>query len=267
MSIETLRLVFFSPTGTTRSVVEAIGAGIGLPVTSVVDLTLPEISITSQPGGDGGTPLTIVGTPVYGGRVPEPALDRLRALQAKGAPVVAVVTYGNRAYEDALRELARTLQSQGLICLAAGAFIGEHSFSTAATPLSAGRPDADDEARAQRFGQRIRQKVTAWTGHMVYPRLTVPGHADYRERKPLSIVPAVHAADCQQCGACAKVCPTAAIQADGAVTIDATRCIQCCACVRACPSGALVMDDPGFVEICRRLASNCTERREPEVFL
>ena len=264
MSIGSLRLVFFSPTGTTRSVVSAIGEGIGLPVADVVDVTLPGASVAPLPAGTAA--LTVVGTPVYAGRVPETVLARLGALRGDGDPVIAVVVYGNRAYEDALRELTRTLTAQGLVCLAGGAFVGEHSFSTAATPLAAGRPDADDLARARRFGQRIRQKATACAGGMFYPPLTVPGHVPYRERTAVPAAPTVQAATCRQCGACAKVCPVAAIRVDGAVAIDRARCIQCCACLRACPQGALTMEDQPLLDIVQRLARNCTVRRESEVF-
>ena len=40
-----------------------------------------------------------------------------------------MVLYGNRAYEDALLELKNTAEACGFVSLAAGAFIGEHSFS------------------------------------------------------------------------------------------------------------------------------------------
>src|SRR3954470_6534804 len=49
------------------------------------------------------------------------------------------------------------------------------------------------------------------------------------------------------CGACAAICPTAAIQIGedqkgGVVTLDRGRCITCSACVRVCPTGTLFPD-------------------------
>jgi hypothetical protein len=66
--------------------------------------------------------------PVYGGRVPEVALERLRALKGNGGPAIAVVVYGNRAYEDALLELHTELTANGYKVIAAAAFIAEHSI-------------------------------------------------------------------------------------------------------------------------------------------
>lgn len=62
------------------------------------------------------------------------------------------MVYGNRDYEDALLELRDTVASLGFTPLSAGAFIGEHSYSTAEMPVAAGRPDATDLQTARTFG-------------------------------------------------------------------------------------------------------------------
>ncbi|HEY3244800.1 MAG TPA: 4Fe-4S dicluster domain-containing protein [Phycisphaerae bacterium] len=41
------------------------------------------------------------------------------------------------------------------------------------------------------------------------------------------------------CQACADACPTQAIQANGALTLDLGKCLFCTACVDACPEGAV----------------------------
>ena len=42
--------------------------------------------------------------------------------------------------------------------------------------------------------------------------------------------------ECQNCGACAEVCPVDAIsQGDGKYVIDADTCISCGTCAAGCP--------------------------------
>ena len=55
-----------------------------------------------------------------------------------------MVVYGNRDYEDALLELSDRAKDWGLTPVAAGAFIGEHSYSRPSLPVAEGRPDEDD---------------------------------------------------------------------------------------------------------------------------
>lgn len=63
-----------------------------------------------------------------------------------------MVCFGNRNYDDALIELRDLLESTGFRTVAAGAFVGEHSFSYT---LGAGRPDAADIAKAEAFADEI----------------------------------------------------------------------------------------------------------------
>ena len=43
--------------------------------------------------------------PVYAGRVPALAVERLKGIKTSGVKCVIVAVYGNRAYEDALVEM------------------------------------------------------------------------------------------------------------------------------------------------------------------
>ena len=65
--------------------------------------------------------LVLFGVPVYGGRIPSPAVQTLRRMQGSRTPAVLVAAYGNRAYDDALLELAD-------IAAANARYIGAFSF-------------------------------------------------------------------------------------------------------------------------------------------
>jgi ferredoxin-type protein NapH len=54
----------------------------------------------------------------------------------------------------------------------------------------------------------------------------------------------VDPARCTACGACAKVCPTWAIAADGKAAIDALACLPCRACETVCPEQAIAYARP-----------------------
>lgn len=64
-----------------------------------------------------------------------------------------------RDYEDALVELRDETTRLGFTPLAAGAFIGEHSYSRPGMPVAEGRPDANDLQIAEQFGKDCLKKL------------------------------------------------------------------------------------------------------------
>ena len=123
-TFQTTHIVYFSPTHTTEKIARAIAEGIGMERRIETDLTLDE----SVSAIEINHSLTILATPVYKGRVAPVALQRMKRLKASGSPVILVVVYGNRAYEDALVELRDMAIELGFTPLSAVAFIGEHSY-------------------------------------------------------------------------------------------------------------------------------------------
>lgn len=69
---------------------------------------------------------------------------------------VCVVSYGNRAYEDALSELVGLTRRAGFRVVAAGAFVTEHSLNGR---IAAGRPDEADTALMEAFGRPGRRQA------------------------------------------------------------------------------------------------------------
>lgn len=289
-----ITVICFSPTHTSKTIAEAVAAGMARArcgsegnaeasascsmLVRTIDLTLDRsdepIILTS-----GET--VVLGAPVYAGRVAPEAVKRLKRIQvAAGAsvPAVVTVTYGNRDYEDALVEIYDLTLSLGLIPFAAGAFIGEHSYSTPAMPIAEGRPDSMDLADASIFGGECARKLES---PGAFAPFHIKGNRPYKEparpstptaasqphsgTAPTPAVP-VSADGCPLCGECATVCPTGAIVLDSGsmkVLTDPALCIRCCACVKACPAGMRTYSTP-FAAF---LHEKCSARREPETFL
>ncbi|PKN41913.1 MAG: 4Fe-4S ferredoxin [Deltaproteobacteria bacterium HGW-Deltaproteobacteria-18] len=263
--------IVFSPTGTTRQVLESITLGLAPEFRSQLELTHPVLKQVpgEYQGEDAG--VALIGMPVHAGRIPALAVTRLRAsVRGNGRKAVLVVVYGNRAYDDALLELRDLAMELGFVPFAAAAFVGEHSFSTSDFAVAQGRPDKMDLDKALEFGESVRKKMIEVREDWGNERLLhVPGNFPYREGvQPALISPETDALKCVLCGDCVEPCPTSAISLKGdTVDTDKMSCLRCCACIRACPSGARVMLHPKILEFGRTLHEKFAIRREPELFV
>lgn len=94
-----LYLAHFSPTGGTRKAAEIIGRAID-PQATEIDLSAR--TLEKLPHDLGLNDVLLAAVPVFGGRVPAIALERLREITGHDTPAIPVVVYGNRDYDDAL---------------------------------------------------------------------------------------------------------------------------------------------------------------------
>jgi ferredoxin len=266
MKIDSLKLVCFSPTGTSKTVIQGIARGINHSTVELIDITTPQARI--EPLETSANELLIVAVPVYMGRVPALLTEWLQAIEAHDTPAVSVVVYGNRVYDDALIELNDMLAQRGCKPIAGAAFIGEHSFSSAGTPTAEGRPDAADLHYAETLGRKIREKLNAIPSVDQIPGVAIPGCRPYRGDSKLWTVDFIAVSDaCTRCGTCAEGCPTGAIDPEEGYLVDTEKCITCCACIKHCPAHARMMKPGPVRDASVRLSTLYNERKEPEYFL
>ena len=268
MNVDSLKLFYFSPTKTTQKIVENIAAGMRIYKREQFNFTIPESETMKYEETTGG--LAIIGAPVYDGRLPIEAVRRFQRLRANEMPVVLVVVYGNRDYEDALLELKNLAEGLGFKPVAGGAFIGEHSYSNEDMPIAKGRPDAADIKQAREFGKKVRDLLSFIDSISNISPLQLPGNFPYKERRAsLRITPVTDEILCNKCEICFTVCPTNSITVNDndIVQSDPETCIRCCSCVKYCPIQARHFDDLIIKQSRERLYKNCSERKEPEIYL
>ncbi len=263
--------MYFSPTGTTEKIVNAVAENINEKYISTgikyIDFTKPEIrkmqhSFTKDD-------LVILGVPVVAGRVPNVLLKYLNTIKGNNALAVAIVVYGNRNYDDALIELKDLLEINGFKVIAGGAFIGEHSFSKT---LAKNRPDYADMLVVNDFSKKIYDKISKRNFNTVSVKGDMP-YKDYykpkdRNGNPVDIrkvIPKTNE-NCINCKICAKVCPMGSIDYNEVSKLHGI-CIKCCACIKKCPTEAKYFDDTNYLNHKHELEVEFEKRKEPEIFI
>lgn len=247
--------IIFSPTGGTRRVSEILCLEMGKEsivadlCVKAADIQLPHIQEDD---------LAVIAMPVFAGRVPALAVERLRMVKPHGAKCVVVAVFGNRAYDDALLEMKDIATEMGFRVIAAVAAVAEHSIIR---KYGKGRPDADDMQKLRQFSADIMRKEES--NDCTMPQ--VPGNHPYK--KAGKVPQPKGRRRCNRCGVCAQQCPVDAISLSDPKTVDTAKCISCMKCVSVCPTGAR-----GIGMIMNFLATQglkgvCATRKENELYI
>lgn len=247
--------ITFSPTGGTRRVCEYICEAIDAKPL-VTDLCVKEGQIRLPDINK--EDLVIIAIPVFAGRVPALAVERLKRIQSNRAKCAVVAVYGNRAYDDALLEMQDVATEMGFRVIAAVSAVAEHSI---ARVYAAGRPDAEDRKELAAFGAAIINKVE---GTDVYKPLSLPGNRPYRAGNTGPYPTADE--QCTDCGTCRELCPADAIPADNLRSVDKEACISCMRCLSVCPTKARNIG-PVEMMVTEKLKTLCATRKGNELFV
>ena len=108
--------IVFSATGRTQKVVDVISS---VFTEEKEKIDLGEINSEEKIYNISEDSFCIIAVPVYNGRFPIPAINRLHNIYGNNANALLVAVYGNRAIDDCLLELKDILTEQGFKCRAA----------------------------------------------------------------------------------------------------------------------------------------------------
>lgn len=247
--------VYFSATFSTKRVVNHIAKSFG-PLDCEIDITNVAPAVETCLTEDD---LLVVGIPVYGGRVPAMASERLNALKGNNTPAVIVCVYGNRDYDDSLLELNDIVSRNGFIPVSAAAVVAEHCiFPEVAT----NRPDESDWLKIESFCDETKARLQSFKP-AIQSKLPIKGNRPYKKSGGAPISPSANG-DCNGCGTCAELCPTGAISFENLKETDTNRCISCARCIKVCPQHARNFRGAKYKAIGFVFVKGFSKRKEPE---
>lgn len=265
--------VYFSPTGATRRIAQAAANRLNTHLMRPIDtVNITDPSKRVQNLTFDADDYVVFAVPTYAGRMP----NKIRPffseqIVGNGAKAVALVTYGNRSFDNSLAELVDCLTKAGFKVEAAGAFVTRHVFSDRLAPE---RPQKQDFDAAGGLVDYMLGASDALLEN-IQPLTAIPGEADAPYYVPkgedgepvnfLSAKPKTEIKSCINCGICARSCPMEAIDRADVTHVPGT-CIKCHACIRACAKGAKYFDDASFLSHVHMLEAHFTGEKGNALF-
>lgn len=246
-----VNLIYFSPTGNTRRTLEAMAEAVSGNI-SAIDLTCLDKVRQRQFGKDD---FVIFGMPVYGGRIPSVAKQRIEKLKGINTPCLVVVSYGNRDYDDALLELSEFVAANGFIVKGAAAVVGRHTYGE----IQVMRPDEEDFIQDREFAAAAVAKPEDAS------EIVIPGSSPYKDGGMGGRFRPLTSPECTKCGICVRHCPVHAIEADCSTILDV--CLACFRCIRNCPVQAKKIDTEEYMKFADMFTKKLCERKENQYFL
>jgi NAD(P)H dehydrogenase (quinone) len=242
-----IAVVYFSQTGQTLKVAEAMAAGLREKKHNVKVLAMQKL----KPADIKSCDLLGVGSPCFESQAPAPVLTWLKAWPAlHGKPAFVFATAAG-APGRVLYDLTRTLRAKGAQVI--GGFMSRgmvHHPAPCLTGRLPNRPNQEDLAQARNFADAVDRHLQSGNASAMpesRPDALKPTWGFFQLiglfAKPflLRIVlpkPKLDESQCNQCKICAKECPAKSITLAPFPVLDG-RCIRCYHCQNVCPQKAL----------------------------
>jgi Fe-S-cluster-containing hydrogenase component 2 len=221
-------LVYFSATGITKNFLHRIAHEMEYSVEKEFDLTNYENRdfVHTFEQNDN----ILLGCPVFGARIPEPARNRFMGLRGNNSKIVLILTYGDVHYDNALIEIYEILKNNGFSIIGMGAFVSRHSVIK---NIGINRPNNQDNEDIKYFCEKIVSKLN----ENETKNIEISHLITFGKYKKLPIKP-IGNRKCKKCGICSKLCPENAINNNNPGKTNKAKCICCMRCVKYCPHKA-----------------------------
>lgn len=260
MKLNKITKICFSPTGSTKRVLELIEEENLNIEGEFIDVTNYSSEIKEKIYSSDN--LIIVGFPVYSGRVPQVFIEKLKEIQGNNTPYVIVGTYGNREYDDAILEMKNLLDNKGFKLVGAVAIVTEHSI---VRKIATGRPNEEDIKKIKCFSQELFNKLNS-INNVLDENIKVNGNEEYREMKNVPFKPHM-TSKCVGCGLCSTSCPVNAISKENLKLVNKEKCISCMRCISICPKKARKLYKYEEFLAKKGIEKKCIEYKNIEVWL
>ena len=246
--------IFFSPSGTSKKVAEIISGNFSQ---EKENCDLLHFQSEKELSSDD---VAVVVLPVFAGRLPKTACERLSKIMGNDAKAIAVVNYGNAHVTDALLELVDVLGKNGFNVIAAASTVSHHSIFDG---VAVGRPDAEDISKINEFAVKCIEKNESDESL----KSEIPGNRPYTEYKQLPFTVSCDESVCAFCYDCVNACPENAIPDDDPVSTNLDICSRCTACISICPEDARSFTGEAFETKKVDFEKANSKRKEPEFYL
>ncbi|MCF0226538.1 MAG: 4Fe-4S binding protein [Methanobrevibacter sp.] len=257
MLFEKISKIYFSPSNTTKKVTDKIAENFE-GTYEIYDLL--NYAKDGEPREFGDEDIVIVGMPVFAGRIPDIARQKLEKFKTKSkTPAIAFVNIGNANTGDSLLELTDILKNNGFNIVGAAVFVSQHSIFNS---VAKGRPDEKDLEKIKEFSEKCKANIESGEKY----NIKVPGNKPYKEYTVVPFKAGCDEMHCIFCYDCVSACPQGAIPNEDPVETDTEKCDGCTACIYICPENARSFINEGFEKAEADFAERFSKRKEPEFY-
>ena len=228
MKISKVYIGYFSPTGGVKKTARLLHAGFAAAGVNCGSFNCLTPAQRQLPPTFSADDVLILCFPVFAGRVPQ-CLTDWPELQGNGAHAFAAAVYGNRACEDAPREMLDFLKAHGFNIAGYAELVARHSLEPR---LGAGRPNDQDEAYLHQLAADIVKEIES---DDLTETITFKEMGPYKPYGSWVQPEKISPENCEHCHLCAKICPVHIIDTDGSTAPELkSKCLGCMACVTHC---------------------------------